>query len=269
MSNNECTCLLLCYKRFSPFAIEITSIIISFIGVILTYCGLLIIPFRVDSNIYKICFILNIPYFILMIILNFSFIIFRHLGLIYNNLYLLCFTLSITEIYISLFGLITNLIDNSLMISNMKFYQKLYSGKKSKKYLKITPGEWVCSLIVFFIIFFFWINLILLNLTENLLINLKVSGSYHLYQLAMKAEKKFYEEQNNKNHSTTEETINENDIKPIENTNKNNMGNEQKDYENKIVNNNLGDNLKASNIYFLDEKNDMNQNLEKNEEKKE
>ena len=47
------------------------------------------------------------------------------------------------------------------------------------------------------------------------------------------------------------------------------MGNEQKDYENKIVNNNLGDNLKASNIYFLDEKNDMNQNLEKNEEKKE
>ena len=155
MSNSDCTCLLLCYKRFPPRAIEITSIVLSLIGAVLTYCGLLIIPFRIHSNIYKICFILNILYFILIIILNFLFMIFRHYDLIYNNLYILCFALSIFEIYISLFGLITNLLDDSLIINNMQFYQKLSSKKKSKKYPMITLEEWVYTEIIFSIIFFF------------------------------------------------------------------------------------------------------------------
>jgi hypothetical protein len=267
MSNADCTCLLLCYKRFSPLAIEISSIILSLFGAIITYCGLLIIPFRIDSKIYKIFFLVNIPFFVLIIILNFTFIIFRHFDLIYNNLYLLSFIISIVEIYISLFGFITNLIDDSLIINNMKFYQKLSLRKKSKKYPMITLGEWVSTGIVFAIIFLVWINFLLLNLTDNLLINLKINGSYHLYQLAMMEEKK-HNEQSNTNGSTTGETVNENDINHVEVTINNNLENIQNNNENNIVNNNFGDNLKNSDICFLDDKNKMDKNLGKYEEKK-
>ena len=158
MSNIYCTCLLFCYKRFSPLAIEIISIILSLIGAILTYCGLLIIPFRIDSNKFKTIFIINIPYFVLIIILNSLFMIFRHFDLIYNNLYLLGLILSIVEIYISLLGFITNMIGDTLTINNMQFYQKLSLNRKSEKYPMITLEEWLCTVIVFSIIFFFLVK---------------------------------------------------------------------------------------------------------------
>ena len=300
MSNLDCAWILLCYKRLPPLKIEIISIISSLIGAIITYCGLLIIPFRIDSHIYKTIFIINIPYFLLLIILNSLFMIFRHFDLIYNNLYLLGFILSIVEIYISLFAFITNLIGDTLTINNMQFYHKLSLKRKSEKYNLITPEEWVCTGIVFAIIFFCWINLLLLNFAENLLINLRINGSYHLYELAIKEEKKYKEEQdnnnndndndndndnnnnndinndnnndnnndkNNNNSSTTEQTFNENGIKPSEAITKPIKENKPKDNENKMSKHHLGNVLKDSSIVFLDEKNDMNQILEKNEEK--
>jgi len=293
MSNFDCTSIILCYKRFSPLAIEITSIILSLIGGIITYFGLLKIPFRIDSNIYRTFFLINIPYFIIIIILNFSFMLLRHFELIYNKLYIFSFCLSIAEIYISLFGIITNILDDSLTLNNMKFYQQLYSKKNSTKYPMITLEEWLYTGISFSIIFFFWINILLLNLSENLLINLKISGSYHLYKLAIKREKDYEEQQKNSANKTSEQIVTENANNPNEAIINNNPEKKEeeekkkeeekekeeekkkeeeiekeekkeKEKDNKIKTHNkiLGD----STIVFLGEQNDMEKNLGENEE---
>ena len=174
MSEFDFTCFLLCYKRFTPFALELSSSIISLIGGIITYFGSYGIPFRIDSHIYKILFFINIPYFILIIILNILFMVFRRFDLIKNELYSWSYGLSIVEIYVSLFGIITNMLNDAMVLSNMGFYQTLSLRKKSDKYPMITPKEWLYTKIIFPIILLIWLNMLLMNLTDNLLINIKI-----------------------------------------------------------------------------------------------
>lgn len=205
MSNCNCNCncnsgyLLLCFARFSPTALEITSLILCIIGGIATYFGLLGIPFHIDSNIYKIFFFINIPYFIIMIILNVLFLAFRYKDLIKNELYLWGYGLSILEIYVALFGVITSLINDSIIISNMRFYEELSLRKNSSKFPKIKPTEWLYTKIVLPIILFIWFNMLLMSLSDNLLINLKISGSYNTYERALEDGNKSDNYRNNSN----------------------------------------------------------------------
>lgn len=272
MSEFDFTCLLLCYKRFSPLALEISSSIISLIGGIITYCGLLGIPFRIDSHVYKILFFINIPYFTLIIILNILFMAFRHFDLIKNELYSWSYGLSIVEIYVTLFGIITNMLNDAMVLSNMGFYQTLSLRKKSDKYPMITPKEWLCTKIIFPIILFIWLNMLLMNLSDNLLINLKINASYHMYELALKDEKDKENLGHNQQESDDDKNIeqkNEINIREshvqINNNNIENKENIKEENNNDKIN---GNNLKGSNLILLNDKNDLNQNLGENEEKK-
>ena len=68
---------------------------------------------------------------------------FRYYDLMNNELYIWGYALSIVEIYIALFGIITNLIDDSLILTNMKFYQENLPKKNTSKYPMITSIEWL------------------------------------------------------------------------------------------------------------------------------
>ena len=121
-----------------------------------------------------------------------------------KTLYLWSYSLSIIEIYISLFGLITSLIDDSLIITNIRNYDIL-SKINSKKYPMITPDEQLNTKIILPIILFIWFNFLLMSLTDNLLINLKINGSYHNYELAIEDNRQFIEFQNH--HSRNNQTF--------------------------------------------------------------
>ena len=269
-------CLLFCYNRFPALALEITCVILSIIGGIITYFGQKEIPFYIDANIYKIVYLINIPYFISIILFNIIFFIFRYYDLMNNRLHLLGYSLSIIEIYVALFGIITNLINDTLIITNMGFYQESALKKKSSKYHLITKKEWLYTKIILCVIIFIWANMLLITLTDYLLIDRKIKGSFHKYSLAIKNENDFIKSQNSEDDDDDE----------VKNKKKKNLKNRKNKNKNNKVNNNTNNNININvkidnnnikpkrknrgsvNSVLLNEKNNMKENLKKNEEEK-
>ena len=246
MTECNSTSFLLCFTRLSPKYLEIISLIISTIGGILTFFGLSGIPFYVDSNIYKILFFINIPFFQIIIILNIIFLFFRYYDLINNKLNLWSYVLSIVEIYICLFGIVFCIINDCLIINNMKYYHEETKRKKSPKYPKITLKQWLYTEIILPIILFIWINLILIAISDNLLIYLKISGSYHKYELALEEEDNFNKnkdkDKENNNNKDNNNKMNETNIKLDKSMNNDYIINENKEKENDINNKDINKN---------------------------
>lgn len=291
----DSTYLLLCFNRVPPLAIEIICSFFCIIGGVITFLGLSRIPFYIDSNIYKLFFFINIPYFIIMIIFNILFLFFRFFDLINNELNLWSYGLSVIEIYIALFGIITSLINDSLIISNMKYYYQLSLKRKSPKYPMIKPEEWFYTKIILPIILFIWTNMLLMSLTDNLLINLKINGSYHQYELALEDDRR--QSENHRNSSNNDSNSNNNGENNINvqvninansndtninnnniNTNDNNNDNTNRIINtNEIINNNINNNNinnmnnNENNNYIIDNVNNnvINVNESNNNEKKE
>ena len=260
--------LLLCYNRFNTYALEITSIIISIIGCILTYIGVYYIPFWVDSSIFKYIFIINIPYFILIIILNIICLSFRKLDLINNVFNTFNFGVTICAIYIALFGFVTNLINDSITLCNMKYYQETLSLKKNlnnKK--KLTNNDWAITIIIIFLIFFFWINLLFISLSDNILINLKINRSYHTYELAIEEEKRFNTKREEGSIPEESEDNNKNDDEGEKNVNNEEKNNKGENIKDSIIIAKKDD-LYASHNIMLDNKNNIEEKLKENEEQK-
>ena len=257
MANCNSAYILLCYILISPLIIEIILFSLCILGLIITYFGLSKLPFYIDSKIYKIIFFINIPYFIMMIILNIIFLIFRYYDLMINKLYLWGFGLSIVEIYIALFGIITNLLNDAMIISNMRYYNEISKNMKSSKYPMITPKELLYTKIILPIILFFWINMLLMSLADNLLINLRVKGSYRLYELALKEERNNRNQNNsheegdnnqNQNHNEENEDNENNNENQNDNENEENENNNDENQNNNENNPNIETNLNKFNI---------------------
>lgn len=189
--------LLLCYNYFPALAIQISSFILSILGIFLIKLGLLKIPFYVDAYIYKFFFHVNIPYFLLIFLFNLTFLIFRCTHLMNNDLNLWGFGLSIIEVYVAIFGIITNLINESMIIYNIKDYKKLAMEKKSNKVIK--NDQLIYTKIILPGIIIIWLNILLLSISDLILINLKIDGSYNNYRLSMEIEKQIVNEEINKN----------------------------------------------------------------------
>jgi hypothetical protein len=253
--------LLLFYNYFSSLAIQITSIILSIIGIIITNFGLSKIPFHINAYIYKFCFKLNILYLLLIIMINITFFVFSYLGLINNNLNLCAFILSIVEIYISFFGLIINLVNNCLILDNIKLYQNLANNKKSKKYPLLTDEQILLTEIIIIAIFFIIINLILLSFSDNLRINLQINGSYSNYKKSKNIEKdfdkKFKEENKPKKFKQS--------VIKIKNESINKLNSEIKVSINKEQNFNENCNIQESGIQFNEQETNFKNNLVENE----
>ena len=187
--------LLLCYNYFNGYAIQIANFIFSIIGSAMIIYGNTIIPFYIDINIYKFLFSINIPYFIVIVIFNIVFLLFRWTDLMNNGANLWAFGLSIIQIYVAIFGIITNLINDTMIFYNISNYQKLSIQKNSPKFPLLTKGEIYNTKIILPIIFIIWINILYLCISDAILINLRINGSYSKYCLALKKEE-LYNSQN-------------------------------------------------------------------------
>ena len=183
--------ILLCYNYFNGYAIQITNFIFSIIGSSFTIYGSTRIPFFIDINIYKFFFSINIPYFIFIIIFNIVFLLFRLTDLMNNGANLWAFGLSIIQIYIAIFGIITNLINDIMIFYNISNYQRLSIEKKSSKYPLLTKEQICNTKIILPIIFIIWINILFLCISDSILINLRINGSYSKYCSAIKKEELF------------------------------------------------------------------------------
>ena len=188
--------LLLCYNYFNGYAIQITNFIFSIIGSSFVIYGSARIPFHIDVNIYKFFFSINIPYFIFIIIFNIVFLLFRCTDLMNNGANLWAFGLSIIQIYVSIFGLITNIINDTMIFYNLYNYQKLSKEKNSNKYPLLTKGEISNTKFILTIIFLIWINILFLCISDSILINLGINGSYSKYCSAIKKEELFNSQNN-------------------------------------------------------------------------
>lgn len=172
--------LLLCYYFFSAFYIQITSYFLTIIGIILTKIGVHKMPFKKNFDIYEIFFNINIPYFLFIIFFKVIFLIFRCIDVMNNDLNLWGYGLSIIEIYVSAFGIVTNIINDSMIWYN------IYFEKGSKN--NITNEELKNMKIYLLSIIFIWINILFLSITDNVLINLKINDSYYHYNKSKKTE---------------------------------------------------------------------------------
>ena len=237
--NCNSTYILLCYIAFPPMLIEISSSILSIIGGIAIYYGLTGIPFHLLDKIYKTIFIMNIPFFIILILINILFIFFRAFDKINNELNLWCYYSSMVEIVFSIIVLFLNLIYDSFIIKEIID-------------IVLTRKEWLFTKIILSIIPFILINILLMNVADNLLISLKINGSYRQYELAIDAENKINskKEQNDSNaeRSTDESSGNSSNVN---NNNKARM-NTSMNYVNDIGNNNIKINVNVNNINEVD-----------------
>ena len=253
MSGCKVTHFLLCYSRFYPKTLEKLNILFSIIVGITTYIGHPKIPFYIDSQIYKKIYFLNIPYFIIIILLNIVFLFFRFFYVMNFRLHFWGYSLSVAEIYVALFGTITNLINDSIIISNINYYQELSMKKKFQKFGLITTEELLYTKIIFPVILFIWVNIILVALTDNLLISMKISGSYHTYELAMECQRRFNREQNRLGEG------NVNAVNEHNEQNEHNEHNENNNYNIVVINTSNND-IVDNNIISIN--NNMNNNNE-------
>lgn len=299
--NCNSTYILLCYIKFPPMLIEISTSILSIIGGILIYYGLSEIPFHSIDKYFKLLFIMNIPFFILLMIINILFIFFRYFDKINNEFNLWCYYISMCEIIFSTVNLILNLIYDTFVI------QEIIN-------IVLTRKEWLFTKIILSIILFILINILLMNVTDNFLISLKINGSYCQYELAIEAENKINKkkEENDTNEGSTDESsgnssnnnnnkrmstsfVNVNNIENSNNVNikinlnnLNNLNNMNENNVSILVNNNLNkSNLNENNnemnnnvvvkdikssvlstirLIKNDNDNNMNENLRENEE---
>ena len=182
--------ILLCYKRFPPILLEIACLISSIIGITFTCFCSKRIPFYADSKIDKILFLSNIPLLIIIFILNILFIVLRRYDLINNELYFWGYGLSSMNIYISIIGIFINLI--------YEFSFLMIIVTENKNYPLINQKQWRYIISFITTIIFIWVNIMLMSITENLLINIKINASYHSYELAIENENKIRQKQNQK-----------------------------------------------------------------------
>ena len=166
------------------------------------------------------------------------------------------------EIIISTVNLILNLIYDTFVI------QEIIN-------IVLTRKEWFFTKIILSIILFILINILLMNVTDNFLISLKINGSYCQYEMAIEAENNINKkkEENDNNEGSTDESSGNNsnnnnnkrmntsvfNVNNIENSNnvnkKINLNNINENNVSILVNNNLN----KSNL--IENNNEMNNNV--------
>ena len=171
--------------KFTALTLELIMVFFTIFGIILSFYGVNKIPFYIDKILFKHIFTTNIPLLIIILLILCIFILFRKLRLINNKLNTCCYYLFIIIITISLLCFILNLIVDIFILNNLYFYDK---KAKRNKNTPLTDKEWKDTLMVLLFIFFTYLVLIFLSLSDNLRINLKINDSYYQYQLAIEEE---------------------------------------------------------------------------------
>ena len=216
-------CLLLCYNNLRALQIEIAIFISSILGVILTFLGLLFIPFEIDSKIHKLIFLLNYPLSIFIIIISMIFFFCRIKYIINDKYNIYFYFLSLFLIILCVLELILNLVNNSLIINNMYYNDYFANNKLVKTKKALTKIQWIFTVSLICILIINLFSLILLSLSENLRINLQIDGSYSNYLLAIKKEEEYIAKENEQNSKNLPSDSSINNIKS-QKKEKNNQG---------------------------------------------
>ena len=237
--------LLLCYKKLSPKKKELISIIIILLSFIFIYLGLIYIPFYMGLNFGKVLFVLNILYCLIILICNLVLFFCRYKNIINTICSDCAYITSLTEFFIALFGLLTNLFDDIIILS------KIRNNSSSGNYEKLSNSEIWGTFIIILVLLFIWINLFFLAILENIMIKLRINGNYVEYINALEDEKK-YEENIEKNEGFSSKDNNDINV-GIHNENKDkdiNEGNNNNNQNDFNVNNN-NENKKEKNVNDL------------------
>ena len=171
--------------KFTALTLELIMGLFTIFGIVLSFYGVNNIPFYIDKIVFKHVFTTNIPFLIIILLILCIFILFRKLRLINNKLNTCCYYLSIILITISLLGFLLNLIVDIFILNNVYFYDR---KAKRNQTTQLTDKEWKDTIMVLSFIFFIYLALIFLSLSDNLRINLKIDDSYYKYQLAIEEE---------------------------------------------------------------------------------
>ena len=238
------------FDKLSALVIEILLLICTILGILMTFYGLSNIPFDIGKKGFQIFFEFNIIFISLALLIILIFILLRIINLINSKFNKICYYLSIGLISLSVLGFTINIINDTLILINLYYYNQ----KSKRKNLKqLTKKQWQDTIIVFVVIFLVYFALIFLSLSDNLRVYLKIDDSYIRYQQAI-------EEDINNNENTIENIKRMNQMKS-NNLNEKNGNNINKNIE--VVNNEMNniDNQLASN-------NELDKKLKQNEENK-
>ncbi len=179
-----------------------------------------------------------------------------------DSLNLWGYGISIVEIYFNIFGIITNTINDIMIFYNIDYYEKSLSSKKSNKLKKMSNIQRICPKIILPIIFIIWINSLLLAITNNILIYLKINSSCYNYKLSLAIEDYY-----NKKSVVVIPQTQTRKKKPKKNIQKIGNKNENKDNDKSQNEQETTANIAESINPFMNENKD-NKNLPKYEEKK-
>ena len=239
------------FDKLSALVIEILLLICTILGILMTFYGLSNIPFDVGKKGFQIFFEFNIIFISLALLIILIFILLRIINLINSKFNKICYYLSIGLISLSVLGFTINIINDTLILINLYYYNQ----KSKRKNLKqLTKKQWQDTIIVFVVIFLVYFALIFLSLSDNLRVYLKIDDSYIQYQLAI-------EEDLNNKENTIDNIKKMNKMKSNNLSENNGIDNINQNIE--VVKNEINniDNQLASN-------NELDKKLKQNEENK-
>ena len=188
----QVTSILLCFNYLNAYIIEAGTIIFSCLGALNLYFTQKKLPWYADSLLERKIFLFSsICFLIIIFFLSIIKAFFRFKGIIKSQCNCFSFYLSLICIFSSLFGFITDLFLYVLLMTNMKYYNLAIKSKKSLQNKKlVTDQEWTNTIISMILSSLIWIILLLLTMSDNLRIDLKINDSYNKYLKALEDAKK-------------------------------------------------------------------------------
>ena len=169
---------LLCFNDLSAITIEITSIFVSFIGIITTLISINIIEWDIFNSLYKKIFIYGTGIFVLIILITISMVILRIKLVLYSKYNTLGNILSIIVVISSMLGFVIHIL------STIFLFDTIISIKS-----QLQISQWLNPMIIFGFVSFIWILLIMTALSDNLRIGYRITGSYNNYLKAISVER--------------------------------------------------------------------------------
>ena len=169
---------LLCFNDLSAITIEITSIFVSFIGIITTIISINIIEWDIFNSLYKKIFIYGTGIFVLIILITISMVILRIKLVLYSKYNTLGNILSIIVVISSMLGFVIHIL------STIFLFDTIISIKS-----QLQISQWLNPMIIFGFVSFIWILLIMTALSDNLRIGYRITGSYNNYLKAISVER--------------------------------------------------------------------------------
>lgn len=159
---------LFCFNYLKSITIEILIFICSLSGLITLYFEKENIQWKAFGLSMEFCYLyFNCAYLVILLVIIIPIIYYRIKEIININYHRCCLYSSIACILTSTAGILTTIILSPVLLYNI-------------------PYNDICRILLVCLLFFFWVFLVFLTISDYLRIKLKIKGSYVEYLTAMK-----------------------------------------------------------------------------------